>query len=179
MMNKPRGVVTTARDEKGRRTVYSLLPEMQQWLAPVGRLDQASEGLLLLTNDSEWAARITAPESHVPKTYHVQITAPVDSALLASFVEGVKDDGELLRASEARVLRRGARNAWVEIVLHEGKNRQIRRMCSTLGLELKRLVRVAIGTLWLGDLQKGMVRELTSEELRALQPATRVRGSAR
>lgn len=179
MMNKPRGLVTTARDEKGRDTVYSLLPDCEPWLAPVGRLDKASEGLLLMTNDSEWAARITAPDSHLPKTYHVQISAQADSELLARLVKGVQDDGEVLRASAARKIRSGDKNSWIEIVLDEGKNRQIRRMCSVLGLEVKRLVRVAIGGLQLGNLEKGKVRKLTPDEVRALQPAARVRGSAR
>src|SRR6476660_5694977 len=90
MLNKPRGVVTTAKDERGRQTVYSLVPEYRQWLAPVGRLDKASEGLLLLTNDSEWAGRITAPETHLEKTYHVQIGAMADDALVRALTLGVR-----------------------------------------------------------------------------------------
>ena len=168
MMNKPRGLVTTARDEKGRPTVYSLLPSGQEWLAPVGRLDKASEGLLLLTNDSKWAARITNPESHMSKTYHVQISAKPDQHLLARLIAGVRESGELLRAKNALVIRRGEKNCWIEIVLDEGKNRHIRRMFSALEIEVVRLVRVAIGDLKLGDLAKGKVRELTREEVNAL-----------
>ena len=168
-MNKPRGIVTTARDEKQRETVYSLLPNLPGWLAPVGRLDKASEGLLFLTNDSAWAARITAPESHVKKTYQVQIEAQPDQLLLKQLLAGVSDSGELLKADTASVLRRGHKNCWVEIVLTEGKNRQIRRMFSALDITVLRLVRIAIGQIRLGDLAKGAVRELTRQEVKTFQ----------
>lgn len=164
MMNKPRGIVTTATDEKGRETVYSLLPEGREWLAPVGRLDKASEGLLLFTNDSEWAARISDPESHVAKTYHVHIASLPEDGLLKRLVGGVRDSGELLSAVSAKVIRQGEKNCWIEIVLDEGKNRQIRRMFAVLGIDVLRLVRVAIGGLELGELAKGKVRDLTVEE---------------
>jgi 23S rRNA pseudouridine2605 synthase len=164
MLNKPRGVVTTASDEKGRATVYDYLKQRDGWLAPVGRLDQASEGLLLLTNDSEWAARILDPAAHVAKTYHVQITALPDDDLLQALRHGVRQGTEILRAERARELRRGNRNSWLEIVLHEGKNRQIRRMLEALGIEVLRLVRVAIGELQLGDLAKGATRRLSPAE---------------
>lgn len=169
MLNKPRGVVTTARDEKGRETVYSLLPEEQQWLAPVGRLDKASEGLLLLTNDSEWGAQIASPEAHVDKTYHVQIATVAGRELLDRVIEGGRTaDGDLLRVKQAAILRVGEKNSWLEIVLDEGKNRQIRRLFSALGIEVLRLVRVAIGPVRLGTLPKGEVRALSEEETRAL-----------
>lgn len=168
MMNKPRGLVTTASDEKGRETVYSLLGERGAWVAPVGRLDKASEGLLLFTNDSAWAAGITEPESHIVKTYHVQIRGASDEALLGQLRSGVRDAGEWLRVKEARLLRQAAKNCWVEIVLDEGKNRHIRRMLAASGLEVLRLVRVAIGSLKLGDLPKGSVRELTVAERKSL-----------
>lgn len=157
MMNKPRGLVTTASDEKGRETVYSLLQtagKSQPWVAPVGRLDKASEGLLLLTNDSEWGARIAAPETHLQKTYHVQIARVVDEEFIQSLLRGVESDGELLRVGQAHVLRVGRQNCWLEIVLGEGRNRQIRRMLSVLGVEVLRLIRVAIGPLPLGDLAR-------------------------
>ena len=171
-LNKPRGVVTTAADEKGRETVYSLLPENLPWLAPVGRLDKASEGLLLLTNDSEWAARITAPETHLDKTYHVQISAVADDALLETLRNGVRTtDGEFLRTKDVRVLRHGKRNSWLEVILDEGKNRHIRRMLEHVKLEVLRLVRVAIGPLTLGDLPKGATRLLDEEEKQALDRA--------
>ena len=169
MLNKPRGVVTSTSDEKGRETVYAYLTKNLPWLAPVGRLDKASEGLLLLTNDSEWAARITTPETHLHKTYHVQINAVVELPLLLALREGIQtDDGDFLRVKDARILRRGERNSWLEIILDEGKNRQIRRLLEHFQLEVLRLVRVAIGPLALGQLQKGETRTLTSEEKRAL-----------
>jgi 23S rRNA pseudouridine2605 synthase len=168
-LNKPRGVVTTAADEKDRETVYAYLPEGVPWLAPVGRLDKASEGLLLLTNDSEWAARITAPETHLDKTYHVQIGAIADEVLLQKLREGIRaNGGEFLRLKSIRLLRRGEHNSWLEIVLDEGKNRHVRRMLEALNIEVLRLVRVAIGPLALGDLPKGATRLLKKEEKQAL-----------
>lgn len=168
MLNKPRGIVTTASDEKGRDTVYLLLPPGSPWLAPVGRLDKASEGLLLLTNDSEWAARITAPESHVEKTYDVQVGVVADQALIGTIRAGVKSAGEILRVKRASILRGGEKNTWLEVVLDEGRNRQIRRIFDALGIEVLRLVRVAIGGLQLGDLPKAQVRTLTKAEKQSL-----------
>jgi len=172
MLNKPRGVVTTASDEKGRDTVYSCLSAGLPWVAPVGRLDKASEGLLLLTNDSEWAARISDPETHLDKTYHVQVGAMVDETLVTAMTNGVRAvNGEVLRAKQARMLRSGQKNTWLEIVLDEGKNRQIRRMLEVSDIEVLRLVRVAVGPLVLGKLAKGNCRALSSEEKRALDRA--------
>ncbi len=174
MMNKPRGLVTTAADEKGRATIYEVLghDEHLPWLAPVGRLDKASEGLLLLTNDSEWGARIAAPESHLEKTYHVQIGTVANEEFLNRLQTGVKnDDGGWLRARRARLLRSGDKNCWLEIRLDEGKNRQIRRMLAAMGVEVLRLIRVAIGPLPLGPLAKGKYRMLTAEEKRSLDHA--------
>ncbi len=168
MLNKPRGLVTTRQDEKGRKTIYSLLPD-QDWLAPVGRLDMASEGLLLLTNDSAWGARIASPAGHVDKTYHVQIDAIADQELIECLRNGVRtEEGDFLAAKHARLLRHGKRNSWLEIVLDEGKNRHIRRMLSELGIEVLRLIRVAIGSVQLGDLPRGKARPLTNEEKNAL-----------
>ncbi len=178
MLNKPRGVVTTASDEKGRQTVYDYLDgrpgaldKDANWLAPVGRLDKASEGLLLATNDSEWAARITAPATHLDKTYHVQIAALADDALLAALRTGVRSESDELRVKRAEILRRGDRHSWLEIVLDEGKNRHIRRMLEALNVEVLRLVRVAIGPLALGDLAKGATRLLTPSEKTSLDRA--------
>jgi 23S rRNA pseudouridine2605 synthase len=174
MMNKPRGLVTTASDEKARETVYSILkPEEQpmSWVAPVGRLDKASEGLLLLTNDSEWGARVAAPETHLHKTYHVQIDAVIDGRVTQAIERGVKVDEEYLRVHRCRLLRSGERNCWLEITLDEGKNRQIRRLLAAFGFEVRRLVRVAIGPLQLGTLRKGAHRSLTSEEKAELDRA--------
>ena len=169
VVNKPRGLVTTAHDEKGRETVYSLLPGNIPWIAPVGRLDRGSEGLLLFTNDSEWAARITDPCSPVDKTYHVQIGVLADAELLESLERGVETPaGGTLKAKHASVLRAGEKSSWLEIVLDEGKNRQIRRMLEGLGVDVLRLVRVAIGPLELSDLAKGAYRELRPDEKAAL-----------
>jgi len=176
VMNKPRGIVTTAADEKGRETVYSLLGADVPWVAPVGRLDKASEGLLLLTNDSEWGARVAGPETHLDKTYQVQIGAIADEELLRALRSGLRTkEGETLGAKRASLLRSGEKNSWVEIVLDEGKNRQIRRMLEALGVGVLRLVRVAIGPLGLGELAKGGVRDLTSEEKSKLDRAMRGR----
>jgi 23S rRNA pseudouridine2605 synthase len=171
ILNKPRGVITTASDEKGRATVYDVIGSKRSWLAPVGRLDKASEGLLLLTNDSEWAARILAPETHLDKTYHVHINAPADEQMMYSLRRGIRSEGVLLRAKEARILGAGERRTWLEIILDEGKNRQIRRMFEELGIEVLRLVRVSIGPVVLGKLPKGASRPLTAEEKAALDTA--------
>ncbi len=183
MLNKPRGVVTTASDEKGRDTVYATLNlspgvdanrsrEGLPWVAPVGRLDKASEGLLLLTNDSEWAACITAPETHLDKTYHVQVRAIADGEFIRALVRGVKTkDDEVLRVKRARRLRAGQENCWLEIILDEGKNRHIRRMLEAMGVEVLRLIRVAIGPLELGSLAKGEHRALSIDEKRMLNRA--------
>jgi 23S rRNA pseudouridine2605 synthase len=174
MLNKPRGVLTTASDEVARETVYAYLGEELPWVAPVGRLDKASEGLLLLTNDSEWAARVTAPETHLEKTYHVQVDGLVDESLPKTLVEGIRaENGQFLRAKSAGILRQGERNTWLVIVLDEGKNRQIRRMLGQAGVEVLRLVRVSIGSLSLGDLAKGRYRTLTETERRGLDFAMR------
>ncbi len=180
MLNKPRGVVTTASDEKGRQTVYSLLGEKLPWVGPVGRLDKASEGLLLLTNDSEWAARIIDPSSHLDKVYHVQVGVIPTESLTIELQNGVRAGAELLRAKRTRVLRRGEKNSWLEIVLDEGKNRQIRRTFEVMGIEVLRLIRVAIGPLALGQLAKGQYRELSAGEESELDQAARIsRGQTR
>ncbi len=169
MLNKPRGVVTTASDESARATVYACLEgQGLPWLAPVGRLDKASEGLLLFSNDSEWAARVSAPESRLEKTYHVQVDRLPDAELIARLQSGIEDRGEHLVAVAVRELRRGEKNAWLEIVLDEGRNRQIRRLLSAFDISVLRLIRVAVGSLVLGDLAKGMWRDLSADEIRSL-----------
>ena len=168
MLNKPRGYVTTASDEQGRKTIYDLLDDAGlPWVAPVGRLDKASEGLLLLTNDSAWAAAISSPATKVDKIYHVQIDRLPDPALIAALGRGIEDRDELLSAKSVRELRRGDRNAWLEIVLDEGRNRQIRRLLAAHEVGVLRLVRVAIGPLALGGLGKGRFRPLSALEVAA------------
>jgi len=177
LLNKPRGLVTTADDEHGRATVYdcfegSGLP----WLSPVGRLDQASEGLLLFCNDPAWAARVTDPEIGPDKTYHVQVTGVPDQEALCAMQTGVLEGGEQLSAKAASVLRSGGKTAWLEIVLDEGRNRQIRRLLKALGFPVLRLIRVAIGGLVLGELAKGQWRHLDATELEGLTSRRPIRG---
>ncbi|MBI3188388.1 MAG: rRNA pseudouridine synthase [Gammaproteobacteria bacterium] len=179
MLNKPRGLVTTTKDEQDRETVYSCFAGAElPWIAPVGRLDKASEGLLLFTNDPQWAASITSPETGPDKTYHVQINAIPDEADLQTMLRGVNMDGEMLSAKAVKILRSGEKNAWLEIVLDEGKNRQIRRLLSGFDYEVLRLIRVAIGSLQLGDLAKGQWRVLSALELSELQSGKKTDKSA-
>ena len=169
MLNKPRGLVTTVRDERGRDTVYrcfdgAALP----WLAPVGRLDKASEGLLLFSNDPKWAAGITDPTLGPPKTYHVQIDRLPESGLLAKLERGLRIQEEYLAVRSARLLRAGEKHSWLEIVLEEGRNRHIRRLLDAFDVSVLRLMRVAIGSLPLGTLAQGQWRMLTPEETESL-----------
>lgn len=173
MLNKPRGLVTTARDEQGRDTVYGCLAGSDlPWLAPVGRLDKASEGLLLFSNDPAWAARVTHPVTGPDKTYHVQIDRIADGALLASLNRGAQIDGEPLCAKIIRSLRSGQKNSWLEITLDEGRNRQIRRLLSAFDIAVLRLIRVGIGELELGQLPKGGWRVVTEREIESLARST-------
>jgi len=166
MLNKPRGLVTTARDEQGRDTVYKCFdPPLPAWVFPVGRLDKASEGLLLFTNDTDWANGLTDPASHLPKSYHVQVHPCPNEKLVSALLKGiVTGENEPLRCAEASILRLGDKNGWLEISLTEGKNRQIRRMLEALEFKVLRLIRVAIGPLRLGKLAKGAARALTPSE---------------
>jgi len=166
MLNKPRGLVTTTHDEKGRDTVYRCFDDARlPWVAPVGRLDKASEGLLLFTNDTAWAARISSPESGPDKTYHVQINRLPTSADLKKMRYGVLVDGDLHAMKNVTILREGEKNAWLEIVLDEGKNRQIRKILAELNFDVLRLIRVQIGLLKLGELAKGSWRLLDKSEI--------------
>lgn len=168
-LNKPRGLLTTAKDEQGRDTVYRCFDGAGLgWIAPVGRLDKASEGLLLFSNDPEWAASITDPATGPDKTYHVQVDRIPDAALLAGLSAGAVVEAEHLRAKSARMLRHGEKNAWLEIVLDEGRNRQIRRLLAAFDIGVLRLIRTAIGGLALGELPKGQWRNLTAQEAAAL-----------
>jgi len=170
MCNKPRGLVTTADDDKGRPTVFQCLEGRDvPHVGPVGRLDMASEGLLLFTNDTRWASALMDPAMRVPKTYRVQTDGILAPDAIYGMTRGVLDEGERLQAISVQVLRSGESNCWVEIVLQEGKNREIRRMLKVFGLEVLRLVRIRIGDLPLGDLAKGCVRPLTESEVEGLR----------
>ena len=165
-LNKPRGLVTTTTDEKGRATVYRCFDGAKlPWLAPVGRLDKASEGLLFFSNDPGWAARITDPATGPAKTYHVQVDTIPSPEVLARLVAGVDVEGGHLAAKSATLLRRGEKNAWLAIVLAEGRNRHIRRLLETQGVGVLRLIRVAIGGVELGDLPQGRWRWLDASDL--------------
>ena len=169
MLNKPRGLVTTREDEQGRATVYQCLSDAPlPWLAPVGRLDKASEGLLLFTNDSAWAAKLTDPATGPDKTYHVQIGRVPDEELLDKLASGAPVDRDWLRFKSVRCMRSGLKNAWLEVTLDEGRNRQIRRVLEAYDVAVLRLVRVAIGELALGELQKGHWRLLSEPEIASL-----------
>jgi len=169
MLNKPRGLVTTTKDEKSRKTVYSCFSGAAlPWLVPLGRLDKASEGLLLFSNDPSWAARITNPATGPDKTYHVQIDGLPDAKLLTALEAGAVLDGEHLTCRSAHCLRAGGKHAWLEIVLNEGRNRQIRRLLAAFDVSVLRLVRVAIGVLSLGNLTQGQWRMLSEQEIDSL-----------
>jgi 23S rRNA pseudouridine2605 synthase len=170
MVNKPRGLITTRDDPQDRGTVYACLEGLDlPFVSPVGRLDKASEGLLLMTNDTQWANRLLDPLTGVDKLYHVQIAATPDAAMLERLRAGATIGGETLKAHAIEILRSGTRTAWLEVVLDEGRNRHIRRLLEAHGVEVLRLIRVAIGRLLLGDLAKGKARHLTADELAMLR----------
>jgi len=170
MVHKPKGLVTTRSDERGRPTVYSLFPEADSWKFPVGRLDADSEGLLLFTNDGPLADALTDPDRGVEKRYLVTVSGTPDSGQLISLGKGVEIEGKRTRPSQWRLISSEGRRSVVEVVLHEGKNRQIRKMAESIGHKVLRLVRVGLGFLELGDLAPGAIRELTPEEWKRLIP---------
>ncbi|MEO6667720.1 MAG: pseudouridine synthase, partial [Nitrospiria bacterium] len=173
-MHKPKGIVTTRADEHGRSTVYDVLAASNggawggAWVFPVGRLDRDSSGLLLLTNDTQWGAGIASPESKIPKMYHVRVRPSLTPQDLERLIAGVPLDEGPAAPIRAEVVRESPRGTWVELTLTEGKNRQIRRICARLGYRVEALVRIRIGSLALGDLRPGDVRELTPDERRGL-----------
>lgn len=171
MLNKPRGYVTTMSDELDRKCVTELLSDVPARVYPVGRLDRNSEGLLLFTNDGKFANDIMHPSRHISKTYRVTVHSSVNDEQLAELAEGVIIDGKKTLPATVNVLAQEAERSVLQIVIREGRNRQIRKMCEAVGLEVARLKRTAIGPLKLGMLKPGTYRELTSEELRALRNA--------
>ena len=177
MLNKPRGLTTTTADERGRETVYRCLDDPSlPWVAPVGRLDRASEGLLLFSNDPEWAAAISASHG-ISKTYRVRIDRIAQPALIESMRGGIRDRDELLKIVSGRVLSESAgQQRWIEVILNEGRNRHIRRLLAGLGVAVERLIRVAIGDLALGELGKGQWRRLSAPEVAALRAGQEAAG---
>jgi len=168
MLNKPKGYVTTLSDEKGRASVADLTRDVGQRVFPVGRLDLQSEGLLLMTNDGALMQRLIHPSFEVSKTYAVTVAGAVSGA--AQRLRAVRDlDGEPVRPAQVELLRQGKETAELLITIHEGKNRQIRRMCGQCGLSVKRLCRIAEHSLVLGDLPEGAWRYLTPDEISALK----------
>jgi 23S rRNA pseudouridine2605 synthase len=168
-LHKPRGVLTTARDPQGRPTVFELLPQGGPRLLAVGRLDKASRGLLLLTSDASLADRLTDPARHVPKTYHAKVDRPLETAAITRLSQGVRlDDGARTRPCRVRLLRTSPRSCWIELVLTEGRNRQVRRMVEAVGARVTDLVRVSVGRLPLGALKPGEIRRLTPGDLALL-----------
>ena len=172
MLNKPRGYVTTLRDEKGRRDVTELLRGVRQRVYPVGRLDMDSEGLLLLTNDGELANALMHPSHEIEKTYEVWVKGSVTDAALAALRQPMELDGYTIRPARAELLETLPEGARLSVTIHEGRNRQVRRMCEQVGLQVTRLRRVSEGSLRLGDLKTGRWRPLTEEELAALRRET-------
>lgn len=161
MLNKPRGFVTTAKDEHGRRKVTDLIKGVGTRLYPVGRLDMDSEGLLLLTDDGDFANRLTHPRHEIPKIYHVTVSPAPLAKQLEALAQPMELDGYKLLPIGVRTLSENG----LELILHEGRNRQIRRMCEAVGLRVTRLCRVAIGDLKLGELPLGKWRDLTKDEV--------------
>lgn len=167
MLHKPRGVVTTLHDEKGRRDVSELISEIPERLVPVGRLDMDSEGLLLMTNDGALANRLMHPSHEVEKVYRTWVRGDA-AAGIQRLRQPMELDGYRLHPAKVKLLEPTPEGAVLEISIHEGRNRQVRRMCEQAGLTVTRLCRVREGGLVLGDLRPGQWRELTEEELRKL-----------
>lgn len=170
MLNKPRGYLSTVKDDRGRRTVMELVADAPRRVYPVGRLDKDSEGLLLFTSDGSFANRVTHPSGGVSKLYRVTVRPRASEEQVAWLASGVKlDDGEVTRPATVRVIGEDEGRSVLEMVIKEGKNRQIRRMCEAVGLTVARLRRSAVGPVRLGMLKPGQWRELTKAELNAIQ----------
>lgn len=173
MLHKPRGFITTMSDEKDRKCVAELVAEIPERVYPVGRLDKDSEGILLMTNDGNFANTISHPSGHIPKLYRVTVRPAVTEDMLTQMSVGMVIDGQKTAPCTVRVIQEEKGRVVLEIVLNEGRNRQIRKMCEQLGLEVARLKRVSIGSVKLGMLQPGQYRELTPEEVQRLMAASR------
>ena len=172
MLHKPRGFITTLSDEMGRKCVAQLVEDVGTRVYPVGRLDRDSEGLLLLTDDGEFANALTHPTHHVPKTYRVTVRPSINEEQITKLTTGIEIDGRMTMPSEVRVIEKKEGRVVLEIIIYEGRNRQIRKMCDALGLEVARLKRTQIGSVKLGMLKQGDWRNLTDEEVHKLTVAS-------
>ncbi len=168
LLNKPRGYVTTTDDDLGRKCVTELVSDIKARIYPVGRLDRVSEGALLLTNDGKFANAMMHPSHHVPKTYRVTVRSEIMKSQAEKIASGIELDGRMTAPAEGNIIDKAEGRSVVEIVLYEGRNRQIRRMCEAIGLEVSRLKRTAIGNVRLGTLPVGKYRELTEKEVHSL-----------
>lgn len=168
MLNKPRGYVTTVSDELGRKTVMDLLPDFGCRIYPVGRLDKDSEGLLLMTNDGSFTNCMTHPSHEYAKVYRVTVRPAVNDDILFNLRNGIEIDGRMTAPCEVTVLTEEENRVVLEFILHEGRNRQIRKMCESQGLEVARLKRISIGPVKLGMLKQGDYRELTEQDVKKL-----------
>ncbi|MFQ9064536.1 pseudouridine synthase [Eubacterium sp.] len=168
MLNKPRGYVTTVSDELGRKTVMDLLPDFGCRIYPVGRLDKDSEGLLLLTNDGSFTNCMTHPSHEYAKVYRVTVRPAVNDEILFNLRNGIEIDGRKTAPCEVTVLTEEENRVVLEFILHEGRNRQIRKMCESQGLEVARLKRISIGPIKLGMLKQGDYKELSEQDVKKL-----------
>ncbi len=177
LLHKPRGVITTRSDEKGRPTVFSLIPKIQDdfQLHAVGRLDQATTGLLLLTNDTQLSNWLTAPENDVPRVYVVTVRGEITETKLAQLRGGVRSEGELLAPDSVELKKSSGKESHLVVTLSEGKNREIRRLFLELGNEVTRLKRISYGKLELGELEPGQHRRVEIQELRSAFPSAPLR----
>lgn len=168
MLHKPRGYLTTVSDERGRKTVMDLIPDVNERIYPVGRLDKDSEGLLILTNDGSFTHAMTHPSHEFAKVYRVTVHPAITDEALDKLRHGIEIDGRMTAPCEVTILAQEEGRVVLEFVLHEGRNRQIRKMCETVGLEVARLKRTAVGSLKLGMLGQGKYRELSEQEIKKL-----------
>ena len=171
VLHKPRGFITTKNDEMDRKCVAELIKDVPGRVYPVGRLDRDSEGMLLFTNDGAFANAMTHPTKHVPKTYRVTVRPSISEEQITALTQGVIIDDRKTAPAEVRVVTKEEGRVVLEIILYEGRNRQIRKMCEEVGLEVARLKRTAIGSIKLGMLKQGAWRNLTEDEVRKLMIA--------
>ena len=169
LLNKPRGIVTSLSDEKGRPTVITLLMGLDARVYPVGRLDMDSDGLLLLTNDGELTCKLTHPRHQIPKIYHVSIKGQIDKQVLAKLSSPLVIDGYKIQPVKTKVIKKDPSKTVLEMTLFEGRNRQIRKMCALCDLKITRLSRIALGNITLGSLEAGKWRFLTDDEVEYLK----------